>query len=93
MLEGAMILAGGILLLTRGFISDAVGLMRLSALTRHLIKHWARKKIHSQGFSQSQTTGQASPHRTRTIEAIEDAEFHEYIHTKLRAFPHDFPQF
>ena len=43
--DGVMILCGGILLLTPGFITDLAGFMALVPLTRHLIKRWLKSKI------------------------------------------------
>ena len=41
-LDGAMILAGGILLLTPGFFTDFIGLFFLIPVTRNLLKRWLR---------------------------------------------------
>lgn len=41
-LDGAMILAGGILLLTPGFFTDFIGLFFLIPTTRILLKKWLR---------------------------------------------------
>ncbi|MBW4056656.1 MAG: FxsA family protein [Proteobacteria bacterium] len=41
-LDGAMILAGGILLLTPGFFTDFIGLFFLIPATRILLKKWLR---------------------------------------------------
>lgn len=43
--DGMIILCGGILLLTPGFITDLIGLMALVPFTRHLIKLWLKGKI------------------------------------------------
>ncbi len=49
MLDGAMILAGGLLLLTPGFCTDLFGFMLLTPATRTFFKrwasHWLEKKI------------------------------------------------
>ena len=42
-LDGAFILAGGILLLTPGFFTDFIGLFFLVPSTRKLLKLWLRK--------------------------------------------------
>jgi len=47
LLDGAMILAGGILLLTPGFLTDFLGLFLLIPFTRKLIKFVIQKKINS----------------------------------------------
>ncbi|MEA3464629.1 MAG: FxsA family protein [Thermodesulfobacteriota bacterium] len=43
LLDGAMILAGGITLLTPGFVTDMIGFCLLLPVTRSLIKEFARK--------------------------------------------------
>ena len=45
MLDGMLILKGGILLLTPGFITDIIGLLMLFPVTRWLLKQLARKYI------------------------------------------------
>lgn len=45
MINGVMILVGGIVLLTPGFITDAFGFILLIPWTRELIKYWFRHKI------------------------------------------------
>lgn len=42
MLDGAMILAGGLLLLTPGFCTDLFGFTLLTPATRSIFKGWAR---------------------------------------------------
>jgi UPF0716 protein FxsA len=44
-LDGAMILAGGILLLTPGFLTDIIGLFFLFPPTRSLIRYFLKKKL------------------------------------------------
>ena len=44
-LDGVMILCGGILLLTPGLITDVIGFLVLIPLTRNLLKQWLKKKI------------------------------------------------
>ncbi len=43
LMDGLMILVGGIVLLTPGFITDALGFLLLIPLSRNLIKLWVRK--------------------------------------------------
>lgn len=43
LLDGLMILAGGIVLLTPGFITDAIGFFLLIPATRNSIKSWVKK--------------------------------------------------
>ncbi len=45
MLDGVLILFGGLLLLTPGFITDSVGLLLLFPATRALLKYFLQKKI------------------------------------------------
>lgn len=49
MFDGAMILAGGVVLLTPGFCTDLLGFCLLTPLTRRYFKqwlrHWMEKKI------------------------------------------------
>lgn len=49
LLDGAMVLAGGILLLTPGFCTDLLGLILLVPFSRSLIKHsaklWLQRRI------------------------------------------------
>jgi len=53
-LDGAFILAGGILLLTPGFFTDFLGLFLLFPTTRALLKlwlgRWLEQKLRSGGF-------------------------------------------
>ena len=45
LLDGAFVLAGGILLLTPGFFTDFIGLLCLIPATRTLLKKWLRRKL------------------------------------------------
>lgn len=45
LLDGALILAGGILLLTPGFFTDFIGLFFLIPATRRLLKSWLRRRL------------------------------------------------
>jgi len=47
LLDAFMILAGGLVLLTPGFITDIFGLILLIPWTRALIKLWTKKKLES----------------------------------------------
>ncbi|MCK5595631.1 FxsA family protein [bacterium] len=44
-LDGMMILAGGLLLLTPGLITDIVGLIAIIPITRKWIKYFLKKKL------------------------------------------------
>lgn len=45
LLDGALVLVGGLLLLTPGFFTDVIGLFFLIPLTRALIKQWLRRRL------------------------------------------------
>lgn len=45
LMDGLMILAGGVLLLTPGFITDFLGILMLIPWTRALIKKWLSRKL------------------------------------------------
>ncbi len=45
LLNGAFVLAGGILLLTPGFITDTMGFILLIPFSRNLCKKWLRHKL------------------------------------------------
>ncbi|MDD3375528.1 MAG: membrane protein FxsA [Candidatus Omnitrophica bacterium] len=45
MIDGAMILVGGLTLLTPGLLTDIFGFLLLIPLTRTLLKAWLRKKF------------------------------------------------
>ncbi len=45
LLDGLMILVGGIVLLTPGFITDTIGFLLLIPATRWIIKKWFAKKF------------------------------------------------
>ena len=45
LIDGLMILVGGIVLLTPGFITDTFGFLLLIPLTRTLIKKWFKRKF------------------------------------------------
>jgi len=43
LMDGAIILAGGLLLLTPGFCTDLFGFVLLTPMTRKIIKVWLKK--------------------------------------------------
>lgn len=61
LLDGLMILTGGIVLLTPGFVSDAMGILLLIPFTRAIIKLFVQKKM-----EQMIKTGQAVHIHSRT---------------------------
>ena len=61
LIDGVIILAGGLLLLTPGLLTDAIGFMALIPFTREYIKKFIRQK-----FNQKINTGEI--HTSYTIE-------------------------
>lgn len=45
MIDGALILAGGLLLLTPGFVSDGVGILLLFPASRALVRAYVRRRL------------------------------------------------
>ena len=45
MIDGFLVLCGGLLLLTPGFLTDIIGFIGLIPQTRCLIKRWLKRKI------------------------------------------------
>ena len=77
MLDGMMVFCGGVVLLTPGFITDAIGLLLLLPFTRALIKIWARKKINDMIREGQTVTFSSSPNekKSRDNKDYEDADF------------------
>ena len=74
MLDGVMILVGGIVLLTPGFITDTLGFFLLIPWTRALIKYWIKQKIEkmlAQGTIISSNSAS-----TRRHQDYEDADYY-----------------
>ena len=59
--HGAMILVAGVLLLTPGFFTDAVGFALLAPPVRRAVLAWARKRVTVARFEMGPAPGQ--PHR------------------------------
>jgi len=72
--HGAMILASGLLLLTPGFFTDAVGFALLAPPIRIGLFHWLRARINVKSFVQP--GGPANGPRDNTGDFI-DAEYEE----------------
>jgi UPF0716 protein FxsA len=68
--QGAMILVAGVLLLTPGFFTDAVGFALLLPPVRILLIRWIAAKIASGGIAYSSTTStrQSTRQGTQTID-------------------------
>jgi len=71
--HGAMILVSGVLLLTPGFLTDAVGFALLVAPIRRAAYRWLRSKIKVQSFSMGEPPRQSQQPNDQVI----DGEFHE----------------
>lgn len=76
--HGAMILIAGVLLLTPGFFTDAVGFALLMPPVRRAVFDYLRKRIHVQRFEM----GPDGPQRPRSANEDEgadiiDGDFHE----------------
>ena len=72
--HGAMILASGLLLLTPGFFTDAVGFALLVPSVRDAVMKAVRSRINVQSFTMG-STGQ--PHPTRQPDDVIDADYVE----------------
>ena len=80
MLDGLMIFCGGVVLLTPGFLTDAMGFLLLIPMTRSLIKYWARKKI-KQSFQNGSIVSSHPSSSSKSSSKLdnqdfEDADFH-----------------
>ncbi|MFA5087784.1 MAG: FxsA family protein [Candidatus Omnitrophota bacterium] len=73
MLDGVLILAGGILLLTPGFITDTLGFLLLVPLTRSFIKKILHRKL-DRMISSGQIISSQSPLFEKDND-IEDADY------------------
>ena len=77
MVNGVMILVGGIVLLTPGFITDSFGFMLLIPWTRELIKYWFRRKVQQMvERGHIRTIHPSSYHKREDGEDYEDADYH-----------------
>jgi UPF0716 protein FxsA len=45
LIEGALVFAGGMLLVVPGFVTDALGLLLLFPLTRHVARRWLKRRF------------------------------------------------
>ena len=68
MLEGAALLFGGALLLTPGFLTDAIGFLCLIPYTRQTLIHWIMSKFIVQQHFTSYTSSTSSYHDPNIIE-------------------------
>lgn len=58
--DGVLILAGGLLLLTPGFLTDILGLCALIPGTRHLLKRLVKRQVDSRMNGRMQSSGNRS---------------------------------
>lgn len=72
--DAAMILVAGVLLLTPGFFTDAVGFALLTPPVRHLVFVWLRRNVKVASFTKGST--EASPQRPPREDVI-DGTYHE----------------
>lgn len=79
--HGAMILVAGVLLLTPGFFTDAMGFALLAPPVRTAVFHWARKRVNVTRFEMGPQTDPRGPYRdprTRSGQAdVIEGEFTE----------------
>jgi UPF0716 protein FxsA len=76
MLDGFLILCGGILLLTPGFLTDIIGLVFLIPPTRALLKIFCKKQMKGMAQKGKMVTFGTSPkQKKRGFENFEDADF------------------
>lgn len=71
--DAAMILIAGVLLLTPGFFTDAVGFALLTPPLRHMAYVWLRRNVKVASFSMG---GQNAQRPTRRDDVI-DGDYHE----------------
>jgi UPF0716 protein FxsA len=45
LIDGALVFAGGMLLVVPGFVTDALGLLLLFPLTRHMARRWLKHRF------------------------------------------------
>ena len=75
MLNGVMILVGGILLLTPGFITDTFGFSLLIPWTRNLIKYFVKHRMKHMVDEGTMTTFHSHQQKNRPPNDYEDADF------------------
>jgi len=71
--HGAMVLVSGVLLLTPGFFTDAMGFALLIPSVRTAVFHYLRKRVKVQSFTMGGTQTRSAQYDPNTI----DGEFHE----------------
>ena len=76
MIDGLMIFCGGVLLLTPGFITDALGFLLLIPITRNLIKKVIRKKFNKTIYREDPSS-KRHLHSNHFYDDYEDADFDE----------------
>ena len=71
--HGAMVLISGVLLLTPGFFTDALGFALLVPAIRSAVFHYLRKRVRVQSF----TMGARQEYRAAPQDDVIEGEFHE----------------
>jgi len=76
LVEGLMVLVGGILLLTPGVVTDLTGLLMIFPLSRRPIARWAKGYLSSRVVMWGMDVGPAAPGPAaqRTTETLKDAD-------------------
>ncbi|MFO6465145.1 FxsA family protein [Jannaschia sp. KMU-145] len=86
--HGAMILASGLLLLTPGFFTDALGFALLVPGVRDAIMGYVRKRIRVQSFTMGQPPHSADPQGDpRPLDPRDDVVEGEYVEMPRRDGP------
>lgn len=74
MAQGAMVLVAGVLLLTPGFFTDAVGFALLMPPVRRVLLGWLMARVSSGGFVYTSTTASTGQRPQNGLDTI-DAEY------------------
>ncbi|WP_136636088.1 FxsA family protein [Pseudooceanicola onchidii] len=76
--DAAMILVAGVLLLTPGFFTDAVGFALLTPPVRHAAFKWLRRNVKVASFSMGAEQARPQPHRAGPArDDVIDGTYHE----------------
>ncbi len=65
LIEGLALVFGGALLLTPGFVTDAIGFLCLIPFTRQAVIRWLLKRVRISGFSMMSQRTTYQPHEER----------------------------
>ena len=81
--HGAMILASGLLLLTPGFFTDAVGFLLLVPGVRDAVMAQVRRRLRVQSFTMGAPGGPRAPHPPASADIVEG----DYVEVPRREGP------